>query len=259
MTDETIMHTRENPENSAEEPADIVTSSDAYARRFAGPAGEWMLEVQRDLTLSMLAGEKIQRILDVGGGHGQLALPLGERGYEVTVLGSTPECAKRIEPGLAAGHCRFEVGDVLRLPYADGAFDAVISFRLVTHSPEWPALVRECCRVARACVVVDYPTSQSLNAVAPALFGAKRKIERDTRTWTLFRHAQIREAFEAAGYRVAERRAQFFMPMVLHRMLRSRRMSSAMESVCRTLGLTRLWGSPVILKAVPDSAGAVTR
>ena len=242
------------PPAEAREPADIVTSSDAYAARFSGRAGAWMLEVQRDITLDLLAPFAGGTVLDVGGGHGQLAVPLAARGYAVTVLGSSEACAARVQPVVASGNGRFMVGDTHALPFPDRAFDAVISFRMVTHSERWPTLIRECCRVARATVIVDYPTSQSLNAVAPALFGAKRRIERDTRTWTLFRHAQIRDAFADAGFVVAARRPQFFLPMVLHRALRSRTLSSGLERGCRALGLTRHWGSPVILQAVPANA-----
>ena len=46
---------------------------------------------------------------------------------------------------------------------------------------------------------------------------------------------------------------QFFLPMVLHRMIGRRGISAALEGLCRGLGLTRLWGSPVIALFVPDT------
>ena len=100
--------------------------------------------------------------------------------------------------------------------------------------------------MARRRVVVDYPTSQGLNAVAPALFGAKKKLEGNTRAWRPFRHAEIESAFAAHGFRPLRRTPQFFLPMVLHRTLKCRPVSAAMESACAALGLTRRWGSPVI-------------
>lgn len=240
-------------ESEFPETADIETSNDDYAGRFAGPAGQWMLEVQERLALGLLreAGTSIRTILDVGGGHGQLALPLVAAGYDVTVLGSAPSCEHRIRSITQPGPARFVVGNVIALPFADRSFDAVFCFRLLTHCERWPTLVRELCRVARRLVIADYPTSQSVNAIAPALFNAKKKYEVNTRTWTLFRHEQIRGEFERCGWRIAQRRGQFFFPMVVHRMLKCRPLSAGLEGVTRAVGLNDAFGSPVIFRAEP--------
>ena len=104
------------------------------------------------------------------------------------------------------------------------------------------------CRVARDTVIVDYPTSQSLNRIAPALFKAKKKLEGNTRHWALFRHSEVLGEFERNGYEVRNRDAQFFLPMVLHRALKCRTVSAALEKLCRLAGLTKRWGSPVIIE-----------
>jgi len=230
------------------ETADIETSSDEYATRFAGTAGAWMLEVQERITLRLLANAPGASVLDVGGGHGQLAIPLCRDGYPVTVLGSDESCRKRIAGIVESGQCTFEVGNVIDLPYPDRSFDTVIAFRMLTHCEQWPTLVSELCRVARRSVIVDYPTSQSLNRVAPLLFKAKKRLEGNTRTWRLFRHAEVLEAFAEQGFAKSRSGNQFFLPMVLHRALSCRIVSAALEGICRALGLTHFWGSPVILE-----------
>lgn len=230
------------------ETADIETSSDDYAARFAGSAGAWMLEVQERITLAFLGDRPDVEVLDVGGGHGQLAVPLCRKGYPVTVLGSDASCRKRIAEVCDAGQCTFQVGNVVDLPFEDRSFEAVISFRMLTHCSRWPALVAELCRVARTTVIVDYPTSQSLNRVAPLLFGAKKSLEGNTRTWRLFRHREVLDEFSKHGFRRKRSRGQFFLPMVLHRVLKCRTLSATLEAVCRGIGLTRLWGSPVIVE-----------
>ncbi len=229
------------------EVADIETASADYAARFSGTVGAWMLSVQEHGTLSLLADLPAATVLDVGGGHGQLAGPLSQAGYRVTVLGSDESCRVRIADLVASGACTFRTGNVIALPFPDGAFDAVVSFRLLTHCTAWPVLVGELCRVARRRVVVDYPTGQSLNAIAPALFGAKKKLEGNTRAWTLFRHADIEAAFARHGFKPVRHAPQFFLPMVLHRTLKCRPVSAALETTCTALGLTRRWGSPVIV------------
>ncbi len=233
------------------ETADIETSNDDYATRFRGATGAWLLEVQERITLDLLRKQDCKTVLDVGGGHGQLAVPMTREGYNVTVLGSAASCEHRVRSITENGTATFVVGNVIELPFADASFDAVLCFRLITHCERWPLLIRELCRVARRAVIADYPTNQGLNAIAPALFNAKKKFEVNTRTWTLFRHEQIRREMEKNGWRVADRRGQFFFPIVVHRMLKCRPVSAAMESVSRAVGFNHLWGSPVILRAVP--------
>jgi ubiquinone/menaquinone biosynthesis C-methylase UbiE len=231
------------------ETADVESSSDDYARRFAGPSGAWMLQVQERGFLELLSGHPGVTVLDVGGGHGQLALPLARRGWRVTVVASDPVCRRRIDEAVNDGLVRFVTADLLDLPFADRSFDTVVSVRMLTHCRRWERYVAELCRVAARAVLVDYPTSESVNRVAPALFGAKKKLEGNTRLWRLFRHREVEEAFAAAGFEVHARRPQFFFPMVLHRMLRGLPASRAIEGVAAAAGLTRRWGSPVILEA----------
>ena len=203
--------------------------------------------------MRMMRGFKGASVLDVGGGHGQLTLPLCRDGWRVTVLGSDETCRHRIQSAVDAGACQFVVGNVIALPFPDKSFDLVLCFRLLTHCECWPELVRELCSVARKSVIVDYPTGQSLNDIAPALFGAKKKLEKNTRAWALFRHRQLLDEFAKNGFVPAETKKQFFLPMVMHRMLKSRALSAGLEAVCRALGLTRLWGSPVIVRMVPKA------
>ena len=242
-----------DPDCPFPETADIHTSSDEYATRFSGAAGQWMLDVQEKITLRMIRRFPDASVLDVGGGHGQLTVPLCREGWRVTVLGSDETCRHRIQEAVDSGLCTFQVGNLIDFPLPDNLCDVVICFRLLTHCERWPELVRELCRVARQGVIVDYPTGQSLNAIAPALFGAKKKFEKNTRPWALFRHREVIEEFAKNGFVPAETKKQFFLPMVLHRMLKNRAVSAGLEAVCRALGLTRLWGSPVIVRMVPKS------
>lgn len=227
------------------ETADIETASAGYAARFAGPTGRWMLDLQQQ-TVEKLLPPAPANLLDVGGGHGQLAIPLCKKGYAVTVLGSDASCGIRIADAVSQGQCRFVTGDLIAPPFADESFDVALSVRLLPHCEDWPALIAGLCRVARRSVIADYPVTQGLNALAPALFGAKKKMEGNTRPWRAFSDEELRAEFARHGYQPHRRHAQFFLPMALHRMLKCRPLSQAMESCFATAGLTRRWGSPVI-------------
>jgi 2-polyprenyl-3-methyl-5-hydroxy-6-metoxy-1,4-benzoquinol methylase len=231
------------------EDADVETSSEAYARRFAGAVGAWFLEVQARITLELLAPWPRTTVLDVGGGHGQLTGPLVEAGHDVTIFASAEACRERVRSWVDPGRAQFRAGELLRLPWTDGAFDVVVSYRLLPHVVAWPALLRELCRVARRAVVVDYPTTRSVNAVSGLLFGLKKGVEGDTRPFTVFKDAEIVAALADDGFRVSARRPEFVFPMALHRGLGLAPVSRALEATARAVGLTRALGSPVILRA----------
>ncbi len=235
---------------SAMEAADVETSSDDYARRFAGPVGDLFLEQQAKDTVELLEGlPRGARILDVGGGHAQLTPALVQAGFETVVLGSDRRCGTRVTSWVRSGRCQFHVGDLLNLPYADASFDAVICFRLLPHTEEYGLLVSELCRVAKRTVVVDFPSWRSINVVSNLMFGLKKGFERNTRPFTLFRPGQVRSLFACSGFRTTAARPQFLWPMVLHRMLGSATAVKALETPGRWLGLRRLFGSPIIVRA----------
>ncbi|HEY9886758.1 MAG TPA: class I SAM-dependent methyltransferase, partial [Candidatus Obscuribacterales bacterium] len=227
--------------------------SDAYAARFAGPIGAWLLAVQEQATLKLLAPYAQGTVLDVGGGHGQLTPALVRQGYQVTVLGSDESCQHRIQPFVAQGQCQFAVGNVLALPYADNSFDVVISYRFLAHVTEWQTFLGELHRVAKKAVIVDYPTVRSFNSIAPLLFQFKKNVEQNTRPYISYEEGQILDYIRSLKAQPSDRYAQFFWPMVLHRLLKSPALSALLEGVVRPTGLTRLLGSPVILKSLKDS------
>ncbi len=233
------------------EDADVESSSYGYARRFDGPVGRWFVDFQTRITLQCLAGLPAgAAVLDVGGGHAQVAPPLVEAGYQVTVVGSAPSCGERLRPLTATGRCRFDVGDLQALPYGAQAFDAVVCYRLIAHSVDWRNLVAELCRVARHRVIVDYPARRSVNVASDPLFRIKHKIERGTtRPFALYGRGEIAGAFEDAGFRVASVRPQFLLPMALYRLAGSVRLARAAEGLAQSLALTGLLGSPVIARA----------
>ena len=233
--------------NSFPETADIETSSEDYASRFSGEIGAWLLKIQEQTTLNMLASYPKAHILDVGGGHGQLTKALIQQGHKVTVLGSAEICKTRIQTFLDQGLCNFDVGNVLALPYADRSFDVVISYRFLAHVEQWQLFLSELSRVTDKALIVDYPTIRSINYIAPLLFKLKKGMEGNTRPFTCYRESELLTYLKSLHLHQPRQYAQFFWPMVLHRALKQPSTSTMLESIPRALGLTRLLGSPIIL------------
>lgn len=227
--------------------ADLETSSEEYAQRFRGALGEWLLNSQSSIVKEIYLSGKRGMVLDVGGGHGQIARCLASNGGEITVLGSTSEADLGIRELIQSGRCRFEVADLLAIPHGDRSYDTVTCFRLISHCDEWRLLIKELCRISKHQVIVDYPTYLSLNIFSRALFGLKRKIEKNTRQFTLFGHSEIRSEFERNGFSIVRRQGQFVLPMALHRWLDAPQLSRSIERLLSPL--RSLIGTPVIIEA----------
>ncbi len=240
---------------------DLHTASADYARRFAGPVGTYLLEVQEQATDSVLppsAGVAATRpkALDVGGGHGQLTALLLRRGYDVWVQGSRAAWAERLLE-LKARHpdrVHLVVADLWQLPFADRSFDLVLGFRLLAHVEATEPLVGEMARVSRDVVVADYAPLWSANLLEPLLFRIKRLMEGNTRPYFCYTGAQLRRWLGAAGFAGFRQARQFWVPMVIHRKLGSPERSAKLEGLGRRLGLTALIGAPVVFLARRQTA-----
>jgi 2-polyprenyl-6-hydroxyphenyl methylase/3-demethylubiquinone-9 3-methyltransferase len=147
-------------------------------------------------------------VLDAGCGGGLVAKGLVEAGAIVVGLDQSPrslEVARRAiarpdRSGAAAGPsagggsarrgCFHAAGGRLeRLPFADGAFDAVVAADVLEHVPDLPAVVRELGRVLAPGGSFAFDTiNRTLWAWFTALWGAERLLgllPRRTHEWRL--------------------------------------------------------------------------
>lgn len=232
------------------ETADIDSSTEDYATRFSGPVGEYFLDVQTHLTLKCITSGPGASILDVGGGHAQLAAPLVKHNFRVTVTGSDESCRNLLDQRLEPGSFAFDVCDMLALPYDNNSFDYVLAFRLLPHVDRWQQLLAEMCRVARTAVIFDYPDIRSSNVLYDMLFAFKKKYEKNTRTFKMFRRSEITKELVVNNFSPPQFNPQFFLPMVIHRSLKRVTISKNMEALCKAFLLTRYFGSPIIVKSL---------
>jgi len=229
---------------------DIETASPAYAQRFAGSVGQFFLTRQAEAVLSMLEHKPLT-ILEVGGGHLQLTQHLLNAGHKICIHGSS-ELALGSARELAETHTsRLDtvVSPLTALPFADKSFDVVIAMRLLCHMDSWEKMIDELCRVSRHCVIMDYPPSSSFNFLYPLLFGLKARLEKNTRTYLRFDPKEIAACLRKSKFSDIRQEREFFFPMVIHRVLKWRRLSELMEAFASWLGLTNKLGSPVVICA----------
>ena len=127
----------DEPRPDETEDADIETSSADYARRFAGPIGEWFLEIQTRTTLDLLRPWSAARVLDVGGGPGRYAIALTQLGYRVTLLDLARSNLTLAVQKAAEAEVEFSQivhGDALELSaFGDNTFAVVLMFGPLYH------------------------------------------------------------------------------------------------------------------------------
>jgi ubiquinone/menaquinone biosynthesis C-methylase UbiE len=230
---------------------DVFTASAEYAARFSGTAGDYMLRVQEKIVRSMLCFLEASTILDVGGGHGQLINLYEQMGMSIYLHGSSPVCFKRI-PRRQLNGVSCIVSPVCSIPLPDKSVDVVVSVRLLSHMDNWDCFIKEMCRISKKAVVVDYPSARSLNILTPLLFDVKKKIEKNTRRYLSFNREELQACFRKHGFTIFSQQAQFFLPMVVHRMGKSNVFLRSAEIVSKMTGLTSLFGSPIIFKAARE-------
>ena len=254
--DNTVMQVHDGRQGIAVEQPDVESSSEEYAQRFSGPVGEFFLKTQLEAILGLLPHRGA--ILDVGGGHAQVAAPLLQAGRQVTVFGSDASCRQRLdrilcEQGGTAPDFAFATGSLYELPFDDNSFETVLALRLLPHLQDWKRFLAELCRISSHAVIFDYPDTCSINWLSSLLFSVKKKIEKTTRTFQCFSQGDITRSLHELGYVVDSHVGQYVLPMALHRLVGSARFSQGTEALARRCGLATRFGSPVILKAVCSS------
>ena len=225
---------------------DIESSSTEYANRFKGKVGQWLLLQQKNATRNLIHGDNL-KVLDVGGGHGQNIDTIQEMGHSITILASTEQSLDPIRDKLVKQGVQYDVGSFLDFPYADNSFDVVVSYRTLSHMDDPERFVAELSRVARSQILVDFPSTASINLLYKPAFWIKKKLEPSTREFQSFSVKSVSSLFAKGKFKTQSVYKQFFLPMALHRMLRMRVFSAISEKSFRLVGLTFLFGSPVIV------------
>lgn len=100
------------------------------------------------------------KVLDVGCGTGVVAITAARGGAKVTGLDLTPELVARAKENIALAMVEIDLheGDAEALPFADGAFDVVVSQFGHMFAPRPDVVVREMVRVLRPGGTIAFST-----------------------------------------------------------------------------------------------------
>jgi ubiquinone/menaquinone biosynthesis C-methylase UbiE len=218
--------------------------------KFGGRFGSFLQQLEVETVLSLMSAAD-QRILDVGAGTGKLSLPLVGQSRQVTSVDLSFEMIRLA--GEKAAHERMTLVPVIcdahQLCFADEAFDCVVASRLMMHLSDWKKGVAEMCRVAKG-MIIDVPPLISFGGLDSFFKKCRRLFAADTQTYRAFLVSHLVSELKKRHFQIVAVKRQFFLPLAFHRRLDNPSVSLRLEQWCGRLGLTRLFGAPVTIKAI---------
>ena len=210
--------------------ADTSTHQWGTQPEMFGPRHEYRLAMFLDET-SQLGGRR--RILDAAIGLGQLAGRLERQGHDLFGIDYSFDAALHATRTTGA---RAVVGDLTKLPFRDGSFDAVTSGETLEHLDDDRAAAGELARVLRqgGRCIATVPALQSLWTASDTYYEHRRRYDRRS----------IRALFEGTSLTVTKAEfwgfpvvlvydTLFLLPMNLRRARRKISEDAALKTVAR--------------------------
>jgi ubiquinone/menaquinone biosynthesis C-methylase UbiE len=167
--------------------ANVRTMFDSLALDYVrGREQQVSFRSQKRIVIDMLAGTK-GRLLEIGCGPAVMTPELLAMGFQVHGIDVSQEMVKRAGERMA-GHplerrCQFAVGDVERLQFAGGTFNAIVCMGVLEYLPRYGRALGEMCRVLApgGVAVLTVPNRASAYHVAASGYRALRSFDRRLR------------------------------------------------------------------------------
>ena len=111
------------------------------------------LDSALDFLISRFPPHTFPKLLEPGIGTGRIAIPLAERGYQITGVDVSEEMMELLKKRLSQlklpVQVSFQKADVLDLPFRKGSFDIVVAVHLFYFIRKWEKAVDEILRVLK--------------------------------------------------------------------------------------------------------------
>lgn len=229
--------------------ADPETARTFDQLRFGSGVGEFLKRNQENLVFHHLADVQGWRVVDVGAGTGRLTIAFLERGAEVVACDASEEMLKVLRSKITSPALQTKQTDAQDLSFDDRVFDCALSFRLLMHVLDWKKALSELCRVSRDWVVIDFPPRRGFLRFAPLFHGLKKPFVKQLQAYKVLPLDEVRQVLTSCGFELHAIDSGYFLPITMHRLVRSVSVVKALESGFSKLGLTNSFGAPVTVFA----------
>lgn len=238
--------------------AEKETAESFEETRFGGPIGAILRRTQEEQLARWIAAPAGRKVLDIGAGTGRTAIPLAQAGAEVVAADASVamlEVADRNARNAGVTISMMQC-DVMNLPFAERQFDTVLCFRVLMHVTDWRAGLKEIARVSGDEIIYDFPPRWSLAALQVPVRWLAQLFNPKVQRFRLFSVRQMRRELQRNGYECAAIERLWVLPIALHKALGRPGFTRGLERVLAAVGLRRLFGAPVTVRARRRETGA---
>jgi ubiquinone/menaquinone biosynthesis C-methylase UbiE len=217
--------------------------------RFGSGVGELIKQTQEQIVFASLPEVTGWKVIDVGAGTGRFTIAFLERGAAVVACDASEEMLKVLQSKVTNPALETKRVDAQDLPFPDHSFDCAVSFRMLMHVVDWKKALIELCRVSREWIVIDFPPQRGFLRFAPLLHLIKKPFSKNLQAYKVLSVSEVKQFLRSQKYEIQTIDCGYFLPITVHRILRSTTLTRMLERGFLKIGLTRYWGSPVTIFA----------
>ncbi len=190
-------------------------------------------------------------ILDIGTGTGKLLIPIQKRERRIIGVDTSHEMLSILKDNCRSLGIlpRISVCDAHNLSFKDNTFECVVSSRVLMHLADWQIALTEFCRVSKNTLIIDFPPTSNFVVIAPHIQYLLNFIRKPQPVYKPLSITRVAKHIKNLGFQSVFIKRQFFFPIFLHRFLDNPILSQKIEKLATTIGLTKLFGAPVMLMA----------